>query len=81
MWAPSNLGVGLKAFAVTPHASTNFERRARTLYVGGPGDVTLVNPDGTTCLFSAVPAGSFIPAECIRVNDIGTTATLIVGLA
>ncbi len=80
MWSPSNLGVGLKAFTVTPHASTNFEKRARTLYVGTAGNVTIVNADGTTCLFTAVPAGTFIPCECIRVNAIGTTASNIVGL-
>jgi hypothetical protein len=80
MWAPSNLGVGLKAFAVTPHDSTSFTSRARTLYVGTTGNVTIVNADGTTCLFSNVPAGAFIPAECIRVNATGTTASNIVGL-
>lgn len=79
MDSTSNLAVGAKAFVITPHASTNFTRRARAFYVGTAGDVTIVNADGTTCLLKAVPAGSLIPAECIRINAVGTTANDLVG--
>lgn len=80
MYTSANLAVGRKAFAITPHASTNMAQRARAIYVGGGGDITVVNTDDTTCLFSNVPQGMIIPTECKRVNAVGTTATLLVGL-
>ena len=80
-FASSNVAVGVSCFAITPHASTNFVRRARAIYVGIGGDITVVNPDNTTCLLVGVGQGSIIPAECIRINAIGTTAASLVGLA
>lgn len=52
----------------------------RSLYVGGTGNVTVVDADGNTTLFSAVPAGFILPVVCKQVKATGTTATLIVGL-
>lgn len=69
-------------FTVTPSNSTNFNQKARALYVGGVGDVTvLTNKDSNvTVLFSAVPVGTILPIECWRVNSTGTSATLITAL-
>lgn len=67
--------------AITPHASTGFTNGCcRAIYVGGTGDVTAVDQDGGTALFSAVPAGTTLPIMAIRVNAVGTTATLMVAM-
>lgn len=75
-------GLGaIDAFAVTPSDSVNFTQGTiRGLYVGGTGNVSLVTGNGNTVLFSAIPAGTFLPVLCSRVNSTATTATLIVGL-
>jgi hypothetical protein len=79
MYSSANIGAGMKAFPITPHASTNLPIRARSFYVGVGGDVTLVNFDDTTCLLVGVPQGAIIPCECKRINAIGTTASGLVG--
>ncbi len=80
MDATSNLAVGTSAFAITPSDSTNFTKRARAIYVGVGGDVTVVNADGTTCLFKDAPSGMLLLTECKRINATGTLATNLVGL-
>jgi hypothetical protein len=67
-------------FAVTPDDADFFSTPARSLYVGGAGDVSVVAEDGTEAVFSAVPVGTVLPVRCKRVNATGTTATLIIGL-
>lgn len=66
-------------FAVTPHASTNFTREVRQLYVGTAGNVAVVNSDDSTVTFSNVNAGSHLgPFYIKRVDAAGTTASNIV---
>lgn len=72
---------GLLSFAITPADATDFTTYARSIYVGGAGNITIVNLDGSTCLFSNVPAGFILPVCCRGVNLTGTTATNLVGLA
>ena len=67
-------------FAVVPHASNNHPSTAKGLYVGGAGDVTLVNLDDTVVTFKAVPVGTTLWVEHKRVNAVATTATFMVGL-
>lgn len=76
---PGLIGVSTKAFAVTPHASTNHTVPARYLYVGVGGDVANVNLDGTVVVYKGVPAGAYIMCASLRVNAVGTSATDIVG--
>jgi hypothetical protein len=74
-------------FAITKSDSINFTKAdgtpliVRGIYVGGTGDVVLVNPDLSTVTFTAVPGGTIIPCECVRINSTNTTATSMVGLA
>lgn len=68
------------AFAITKSDATDFRYYVRGIYVGGAGDVVVVNPDGTTCTFSSVPAGTILPVKARRVNSTSTTATNMVGL-
>jgi hypothetical protein len=67
-------------FAVVPHDSTNFSTAARSIYVGGEGDVVLETVGGTVLTFKAVPAGAVIPMRTRRVNATGTSATFMLGL-
>jgi hypothetical protein len=63
--------------AITPSDSTVIY--ADALYVGGAGNVTCLDRDGTSALY-AVPAGGQIPTNVTKVMATGTTATGIVGL-
>lgn len=67
------------AFAVTPNDSTDLSFIARSLFVGGAGDISVVTLEGTTVSFT-VPAGFILPLEVSRVRSTGTTATGIVAL-
>ncbi len=62
---------------VTPSNTVNFTMgECSYLYVGGAGDVTVVNRSGVQ-LFSNLSVG-WHPIMCTRVNLTGTTATNIV---
>lgn len=50
------------------------------LWVGGAGDVTLIDAGGNTLTIAAVAAGSKIPIQTLQVLDTGTDATSIVAL-
>lgn len=65
------------AFAITKSDSTTFY--ARSLYVGGAGDVVVTTRKDTDVTFKAVPAGTILPIRCSKVKA-ATTATDIVGL-
>lgn len=81
MYASSNLAVAVSAFAITKSDTVNFTRRARYIYVGGAGNVAVQTLDGASVVFTAVPVGTILPIECLRVNATLTTATALVGLA
>lgn len=68
------------AVAVTPSDSVNLAVAARALYVGGAGNVVVVQTDDTTVTFFATPAGLVLPVACKRVNATNTTATNLVAL-
>lgn len=50
------------------------------IYVGGAGNITIQQAAGTSVLFTAVPVGSILPVNCVRVMATGTSATALVGL-
>ncbi len=83
----SNLAGGYGVFvARTAYAVTKSDssvQNAKALYVGGAGDVAVIMRDGPVAgsIFSAVPAGTFMPIEVTKVLSTGTTATLILALA
>lgn len=66
---------------LTAHDSTNWTQGiTRGVYVGGTGNLVAVMEDDTTCLFSAIPAGTILPIACKRINSTLLTASLLVGL-
>lgn len=76
----------VKARAVTKSDSTVVNCRA--IYVGGAGDVAVIPLEdatskggaGTAVVFSAVPAGTFMPISAEKIMSTSTTATLMVAL-
>ena len=68
------------AVAITLSNSTTYAPLLDALYVGGAGNISIVDASGTTVLFTAVPAGSILPINCSRVRLTDTTASAIVGL-
>ena len=69
-----------KSFLITKSDTVDFNFITRGIYVGGTGDVVVVNADDTTVTFSAVPVGTILPVQARRVNSTSTTATLMVGM-
>lgn len=65
--------------AITPADSNLANGIARALYIGGAGNVTIMNQDGSTCQFVGVPAGTILPVMARQVRA-ATTATSIVAL-
>ncbi len=64
-------------FPITPSDATTIA--ADALLVGGAGNVTVLDRDGTSAMYT-VAAGAQIPVQCTKVMATGTTATNIVGL-
>ena len=67
--------------AVTPSDSTDLTySTCRAIYVGGDGNISLVDGNAATIVFSGVTAGSILPVQTARINATGTTATSIIAL-
>lgn len=67
--------------AVTPNDSTDLSLgTCRAIYVGGAGNISLIDGAGSTILFSNVAEGSVLPVQTARIRATDTTATLLVAL-
>lgn len=66
-------------FTISKSDTVDFDYYIRKIYVGGTGDVVLVNPDGSTVTLKSVPTGALLDCCARRVNSTNTTATLMVG--
>lgn len=66
------------ASAVTP--SDTADNYAEAIYVGGAGNVTVIDELGVTTTFTAPPVGSIIPIRTVKIKATLTTATLLVAL-
>jgi len=53
----------------------------RAIYVGAGGDITIVSATGNVVKYLAVPQGTVLPVEGVRVNSTGTSASNLIGLA
>jgi hypothetical protein len=47
------------------------------LYVGGAGNVAVTTIGGDDVIFNAVPIGTVLPVQVLKLKSTGTTATLI----
>lgn len=67
--------------AITPSDDTDFAGGECTgIYVGGTGDVVVVDADGNAVTFAGVPAGTVLYLRAVRVNNTNTDATSLVAL-
>lgn len=64
--------------SITPHDTNEVDPRPRALRIGGAGDITLVDDDGTAITYTVV-AGEVLSISPKIVKDTGTDATGIVG--
>lgn len=80
MFVTSMVDPARNAFVVTPDNSNDLKAPTRAVWVGGAGTLTVDMLNGDTCLFSGIPAGTFLPIQVKRIRATGTTATLIVAL-
>ena len=71
---------GYSGFAITPHDTNLLPSPIRGLYVGVSGDVTLVDPEGTTLLFKNAVQGTELRFRAKAVKATGTTATNLIGI-
>lgn len=78
--ALKGLGVAIGGELIESSDTADLGYVARSLYVGGGGDVSVKCVNGETVTFAAVPAGAVLPVAVLRVFASGTTATQIVGL-
>lgn len=66
--------------SVTPSDTARLEPMARSLWVGGAGNVAVVTSDGSALTFTGVPGGTILPVQCKQVKSTSTTATSILAL-
>lgn len=75
-----------RAAAVTPSNTVNIpavtggSNNGCVLYVGGAGNLKVLTVGGDEVTLIAVPVGTFVPVQVLRVFATGTTATNIVAL-
>lgn len=79
-WAADRSSPAQNAFVVTPNDSADLAYAARSLFVGGAGNIAVDTTGGDTVTFTGVVAGTILPVSVARVYATGTTATNIVGL-
>jgi hypothetical protein len=67
-----------KITGVTPSDTANVPIGTKALYVEGAGNVTVQMPGAATpFLYTAVPAGTWLPIAPLKVMATGTNATNI----
>ena len=56
---------------------TDFDPRPEAIWVGGQGDVEVIDIDGNQTIITAVPAGTILQIRPVRIVAALTTATLM----
>ena len=63
---------------IVPSDTVDLPYLSRAIYVGGYGDVTVINLAGQTVTFKGLFEGQMLPICAARVKATGTTATFLV---
>ena len=64
----------------TPSDTVDLNFKTRALYIGGAGNVAILNALGVAVVFIGLPVGAILPIVTGRVMLTNTTATNIVAL-
>jgi len=59
----------------TPYGTNGNAEFARWIYIGGTGNISIVDWSGNTDVMVGIAAGIWHPIYSIQVNSVGTTAT------
>lgn len=66
---------------VVPNDATRLAKGiCDSIYVGGTGDVTIIDLEGTTVTFKAVPVGTTLRVRAAIIKATLTTATLMIAM-
>lgn len=65
--------------AITPSDVTELVN-IRAVFVGGAGNLSVVDADGVTVTFNGVSTGQILPISPSKIRSNGTTATGIIAL-
>lgn len=77
----NNGAPGVEGRAVTPSDTVALVGGVcRAFYIGGAGDLSVIDHAGNTVLFIGLLAGTILPFGGTHVRATGTTATNIVAL-
>ena len=79
----SNAYHSAPAIGATPVSSSNttsLTPRARALWIGGAGNVSVEFDNGSSATIENIPDGTLLPVRVTRVNETGTSATSILAL-
>ena len=66
---------------VEPSDSVALSEVSRAIYVGGAGDLRLIDASGNTVTFRGVVGGSIVPVRTHTILASGTTATDLVAMS
>lgn len=70
----------VKAVAITPSDSTEYNPPLRSVYIGGAGNLAVVlAEDSSAVTFTGLTVGIWHPMEVKKVMSTSTTATAVVG--
>lgn len=74
------LGSAISMFSITKHDTNELPSVVRMIYVGGSGDVSVVDTRGNTVVHKGVSSGSYLgPFNVLKVTSTNTTATDLIG--
>ena len=65
---------------IEPSDSVVLAEVSRALYIGGEGQVCLIDASGNTVVFAGLSSGSILPVRTRAVLATGTTATGLVAM-
>lgn len=81
-FSSSHLSSATQLAVVTPSDAVDLPQVAKSLWVGGAGNVSVIaEGDTVPVTLTAAAAGTLIPLRVKRVRATGTTATAIVALS
>lgn len=66
-------------FVIEKSDTEDFAVACRAIYVGGAGDVAVVDLSGNVCVYKALQ-GTRLDIRARRVNSTDTTATSLIGM-